>query len=263
MIKKKIMFEEEINLINNVFLAALIGFIAGIVASFFGIGGGVIFVPSLIIIFGFEPAAAVATSLLAIIFTSLSSVTAYTRKKLVKHKEGLFFVLASIPGALLGAYLTSILPGRTIRIIFSFFLFFTAYNIAKNEGKESLKHHKRVEGANKKLAVIAFFTAGIASGLLGIGGGILFVPAMVILIGFDIHEAIATSAFIILITTTFGVLEHLILGHVNFLFGVLFGLFGVLGAQIGAIISIRTQSRTLRILFAFLLVVSGLRLLIM
>ncbi len=257
------MFEWEMNLISNTALAALIGFLAGIVASFFGIGGGVIFVPSLIIIFGFEPASAVATSLLAIIFTSSSSVVAYTRKKLVKHRDGLLFVIASIPGALLGAYLTSILPGKIIRIVFSFFLFFTAYNIAKGKKKDYLKSYGRREGANKKLAVIAFFIAGMASGLLGIGGGILFVPVMVILIGFDIHEAIATSAFMILITATFGVLEHLILGHVNVLFGVLFGVFGVIGAQIGAIMSVRTQSKTLRILFALLLVISGLRLIMM
>ena len=100
------------------------------------------------------------------------------------------------------------------------------------------------------------------SASLGIGGGVLKVPIMVTTLGLPIHYAIGTSAFMIVITVSAGLLEHYRYGQVNVFYGGLLGVGAVFGAQIGAKLSLLTRPKKLRLVFSVLLVIIALRMLL-
>ncbi|MEM3040655.1 MAG: sulfite exporter TauE/SafE family protein, partial [Nitrososphaerota archaeon] len=106
----------------------LLGFLVGIVSSMVGVGGGVFIVPALILIFEseFTSQVAVGTSLAVIVFTSLASTLAYSRQKRIDYKVGFVSAVTTVPGASLGAYLTSFVSSDLLGLIFAFFLIFIA-----------------------------------------------------------------------------------------------------------------------------------------
>ena len=249
----------------NVMLALLLGFIVGLIAAFFGIGGGVLFVPILIIIFNLPPTIAVGTSLLAIFITSTSSTIAYARQKKIYYKLGLILEMASVPGAVIGAYITTIIPGEYLKKVFSIFLVFVAINIMHRGEKRSKVEntsdkHLAYPGRKLWMALLFSFLAGLLSATLGIGGGVLKTPIMILILELPIHNAIATSCFMITITSLTGLSQHIMYGHVIVTYGLSLGLGAIGGAQAGAILSKHTKPRTLQKLFAVLLIVVAVKL---
>ena len=105
------------------------GFFIGAVAALVGIGGGVLIVPLLTLLYGFLPANAAGTSLTTIIFTATASTLNFARQKRTFCRTGLVLAVTSIPGALTGAYLTTIIPARTLGLIFGVFLILAATRI--------------------------------------------------------------------------------------------------------------------------------------
>lgn len=246
-------------------LAPILGIIVGVVAAFFGIGGGVLFVPILILVFRLPIKTAIGTSLLAVFITSISSMIAYWRQKRIIYKAGLIFDVATIPGAILGAYLTTVIQENMLKIIFSLFLLFMAFNVAK-KGKKYENNPISFPyelSRNDIVKILLFaFISGLLSAFLGIGGGVLNVPIMVLVLHIPIHFAIATSCFIIVVTSFTGLTQHFMYGQVLPTYGILLGIGSVIGAQIGARISKRTKSKTLRKLFAVLMVIVAIRLIL-
>ena len=107
-------------------LLPIIGFLIGTVSAMSGLGGGVFVVPLLTLFYFFAPATAVGTSLMTILFTAAAATAYYSRQKSIYYKAGLILALATVPGAVLGAYLTSVIAARTLGLIFGFFLIFVA-----------------------------------------------------------------------------------------------------------------------------------------
>ncbi|HKZ87766.1 MAG TPA: sulfite exporter TauE/SafE family protein, partial [Candidatus Bathyarchaeia archaeon] len=99
-----------------------LGFLAAIFAVMTGVGGGVFFVPLLTLAYGFMPAQAVGTSLLVIVFSGLSASVSYAKQKQIFFKTGLLLAVATIPGTVVGAFLTSVLPGAVLGLVFGVFL---------------------------------------------------------------------------------------------------------------------------------------------
>ncbi|MCK4424234.1 sulfite exporter TauE/SafE family protein, partial [Candidatus Bathyarchaeota archaeon] len=169
-------------------LLPFLGVLIGIVAAMLGIGGGVFTVPllTLLPLYELPTTEAVGTSLATIIFTSLASTANYSRRKRIDYKTGLILAAATIPGAWVGAYLTSIIEERMLGLIFGFFLIFVALRMIFKFGFLSLQRlstgrgvQRRIGGsdgsvfeydANVRLGLALSFFGGFASGLLGIGG---------------------------------------------------------------------------------------------
>ena len=101
---------------------------------------------------------------------------------------------------------------------------------------------------------------GLASGLFGVGGGLIFVPLLVILLGFDIHVAIGTSLAVIIPTALAGLLRHGLAGKVDWTTAAIIAVFAILGAWLGAGLSLKINEVLLRRLFAFLIVIIALKL---
>ncbi|MHA1581732.1 MAG: sulfite exporter TauE/SafE family protein [Candidatus Baldrarchaeia archaeon] len=243
---------------------------AGILASLVGIGGGVIFVPMFNLFMGLPIEDAIGTSMCTIIFTALSGSIYYAKEKRIDYKTGLLMEITTVPGAIVGAATTELLPDVVLKTIFFSFLFFSGFKlIRRNDAKKSsnvafkrssLKflnigwERKFIDAKGKEwsyfvsvpVMLLSGFLAGFISGLLGIGGGTLKVPILAIVLGVPVHIATATSTFMILLTSTSGGITHLYLGHVHLGIVLVTALGAILGAQMGPRLNIKAPPRYLR-----------------
>ena len=259
-------------------LLPILGFLIGTVASMIGVGGGVFIVPLLTLSYGFSPAQAVGTSLTTIIFTSLASATNYSRQRRIYYKTGLILATTTVPGAFVGAYVTSIIEARLLGLIFGVFLLFVALRMifkftffrSKNSDTEKTTHCRLVFSESSLfeskteilLGIMLSFFGGLSSGLLGIGGGALMVPIMTLAMGIPIHVTVATSMFIMIFTSTSGVIQHFSLGHIYFEHALLLVLGTIFGAQLGAYTSKKISSRNLRRIFGIVLILVSMRMIL-
>ena len=259
-------------------LLPIFGFLIGTVASMIGIGGGVFIVPLLTLSYDFSPAQAVGTSLATIIFTSVASTANYSRQKRIYYKTALVLATTTVPGAFVGAYLTSILEARLLGLIFGVFLLLVAFRMILKISLFRTKHSDAENTARRPfvtsesslyefrtkilLGVVLGFFAGLSSGLLGIGGGSLMVPIMTLAMDIPIHITVATSMLIMIFTSTSGVIQHFSLGNIRFEYALLLVLGTIFGAQIGAYTSKRISSRNLRRIFGVILVLISIRMIL-
>jgi uncharacterized protein len=255
---------------------ATTGFLAGIFGTMIGIGGGVIFVPIFLLVFHYTPSQAAGTSLFAVFFNALSGTISYLRQKRVDIKSGIKFMLATIPGAFLGTWLSQYLSSNAFGTIFAFLLIITSiYIFLRREPniKNDVKiNHTRIftdaHGHSFEYSpkvgwgITLSFLVGVLSSLLGIGGGIIHVPAMIYLLGFPVHIATATSHFVLAGSSFFGTLSHLTMGNVLILPAIIVGGAAIPGALIGATISHRLKGLLIIRFLAVALAFLGLRLLL-
>ena len=272
---------ETMRTIETVLLPVL-GLLVGILASMLGIGGGVFIVPALQLLplsLDFSPQMATGTSLAVILFTALSSTAGYTRQKRIDYRLGLLFAVVTVPGALVGAMAAEVVPEELLILIFALFLLYVAsrmmftysagiFKLQMNRGDCPTRSLTDSDGkvfeyfADLKRGLPMGFFAGFFSGLLGIGGGTLMVPTLHFILCCPIHLAVATSAFIMIFTSISGVTTHLLLGNVQLEYALLLSVGVIAGAQIGAYVSKRTSSKTLRRIFGIVLLIISLRMIL-
>ncbi|WP_297506863.1 sulfite exporter TauE/SafE family protein [Thermococcus sp.] len=234
-----------------------IGVFIGLLAAMFGLGGGFLIVPTLNFL-GVEIHHAVGTSSAAVVFTSLSSAIAYHRQRRIHYKAGLLLASTAVPGAYIGAWSTSYISSAQLKVIFGVVLFLVSIKIYRKKSAEP--HEVRLEDVklDYRLIPVGGFIAGIASGLLGIGGGAINVPFLTA-IGFPIHYAVATSSFAIVFTATSGALKHYMMGNVEVEWLLLLVPGLIIGAQLGAKIAKRTKASSLGKAFAIVLAFLAVR----
>ena len=262
----------------------VLGFLVGIVASLTGVGGGIFIVPLLTVLFGFIPQHAVGTSLASIIFTALAATCSYAKQRRVFYRTGLLLAITTVPGAYLGAYLTSLISPKLLGLIFGVFLFFMALRMIFQEWgpfsertvptSESSNPNQNIPRPQKSdaelmrsgwtviLGVGLSFFAGLASGFLGIGGGVLGVPIMTLIMGMPIHFATATSMFTMIFTSLSGVAKHSLAHHVHLSQALLLALGTVFGAQVGANFSKKVSGETLRRIFGAVLLLMSIQMIL-
>jgi uncharacterized membrane protein YfcA len=259
-------------------LLPLLGFLIGTIAALTGIGGGVFIVPLLTLFFAFSPANAAATSHTVIVFTALASTVVFYRQKRISYRTGALFAVATTPGGILGVYLTTVMAARTLGLIFGFFMIvFVAMPIFLDRRFVRLKRSSSAEGGKAHVnsdgvpvnsgqkvllgAILSFF-GGIASGLLGIGGGVLIVPILTLVVDMPIHFATATSMFIMTVSSTSEAVQHYFANQTNFEYALMLGLGTVIGALVGAYISKRVSGKNLRRIFGLVIVIVGIEMIL-
>jgi uncharacterized protein len=247
-----------VTLFENLWLVPL-GFAAGIIGSMIGLGGGFVVVPVLTF-FGFSPPFAASESLFAAFCNAVASSLSYSRQKRIVYSLGLKLALLSIPGTVLGAYLTDAVSPSSFKLLFGIVLIGSSvyiYARRKMEPKE-----QNLSKQMMVLAVGASFFAGIISSLFGIGGGTVFVPLMVIGIGLSMKMAAPTSQFILMFAAASGMIVHSILGHPDYLQAGLLSAGAFAGGLVGSKLSLKVEERKLRIFVAIILVATAIKLFI-
>jgi uncharacterized protein len=253
-------------------LLPLFGFLIVAFASMTGVGGGLFFVPLLTLAYGLAPAHAIGTSLLVIIFGGLSATISYSKQKRVFFKLGLLLAIATVPGSVVGAFLTSVLSGAILGLIFGVFLIIVAIRMItvtkiwnRNKVKKNQPQPDKTEQDlfqdRKRLAfgVSLGFFGGLVSGLLGVGGGVLLVPIMSLVLLIPIHAVVATSMFTMIFTSLAGTVQHWSLGNINFEYGLLLVIGALVGAQVGAWLCKKTSSEFLRIAFSIAMILVSIQ----
>lgn len=207
------------------------GVFAGVLAGILGIGGGFIIV-SLLIALGYPFTQAVATSSLVIIMSSSAGSFYNWRNGYLNLKRVVYIAIPAIIFAPLGAYLTGEIPEYILLVIFASFML---VNIGLIRLKKSIAANKSsTKSFNPTLSRIA--TGGIAgflAGLLGIGGGAIMVPLQMLLLNEEIKTAVRTSLGVIVAATISSCVMHISKGNVLFVPGLVLGLSGMLGSQLG------------------------------
>lgn len=251
------------------------GLFIGAVAAMTGVGGGIFIVPLLTGLFGFVPQHAVGTSLMTIMFTAAAAAYSYSKQKRIFFRTGLLLAVTTVPGAFAGAYLTTVVSASLLGLVFGVFLFgISLQMILKSGGGGPVSPESGgasssppavadalVMKSPSKLALglgLSFF-GGLASGFLGIGGGVLGVPIMTLGMGIPIHFATATSMFTMILTSISGVSRHALAHHVHVLPALFLAAGTVIGARAGAGFSKRVSARTLRRFFGLVLLAVSLQ----
>ncbi|WP_297069820.1 sulfite exporter TauE/SafE family protein [Thermococcus sp.] len=234
-----------------------VGIFIGILAALFGLGGGFLIVPTLNFL-GVEIHHAVGTSSAAVVFTSLSSAVAYHGQRRIHYKAGLLLASTAVIGAYIGAWATSFISAAQLKVIFGLALIIVAVRIYHKRTAEPSEVKLEDVKLNYRVVPVGGFFAGITSGLLGVGGGIINVPFLTYL-GLPIHYAVATSSFAIVFTATAGTLKHYAMGNVQVQWLVLLVPGLITGAQLGAKLAKRTRASSLKKGFAVIMALLALR----
>ena len=237
-----------------------VGIFIGILAAMFGLGGGFLIVPVLNLL-GVEIHHAVGTSSAAVVVTSLSSAIAYSKQNRIHYRVGILLASTAVFGAYFGAWLTSYISASMLKVIFGAALIPVAVRIYRKKSIEPSEVRLEEVQINYKLVPVGGFFAGVASGLLGVGGGIINVPFLTYL-GLPIHYAVATSSFAIIFTASNGALKHYLLGNIEFQWLLLLVPGLIIGAQIGAKVAKRTKASNLKNAFAVVMGLLALRMIL-
>jgi len=261
-------------------LIFILSYFAGLIGSLTGVGGGIIITPILVLFFHINIQSAMGASLLAVIATSMGASIAL-KKNFTNIRVGLLLETAAVTGAIIGALLINFIPKTVITFLFSLILFFSAYS--------SLKRHEELEQwttshpislalkldgyypVDDKMtryhvqkvptAFVIMGFAGIVSGLLGIGSGILKVLAMDQALRLPYRVSTSTSNFMIGMTAAAGVGIYFANGYINPVIVCPVVLGVILGSFSGAIILHRLKIVYLRIIFSVLIIIIGIQML--
>ena len=245
----------------------LIGLSAGMLCGALGIGGGVIIVPALNLLLGLPFRQAVALSLGNIVAVSLSSSMGYTKRGLVNFKVGLILELASVTGAVSGGIISSSINENLLKTILGIFLILSGLRLMLRREYEARDYnpvtsnlHHNPEFYRMVLALIGSFIAGLLSALLGIGGGVLKIPIILMILQLPVKEAVATSAFMVGITALSGLSIYIFRGYLKFNHFLPLVTGGIIGALIGLKINDIAKPVYLRLALGIILVAVGIRL---
>ena len=208
--------------------------------------------------FGFPPTLAVSNSLFAAFSNAVGSTVSYSRQKRIDYSLGLKLGLLCIPGTILGAYFSSDVTPGLFKILFGLVLVSSAVYIFMRKKIET--QEKTLTKQMIVFVISASFFAGIISSFFGIGGGIVFVPLMVIGIGMTMKKAAPTSQFILLFASLSGIIVHSLLGHPDFLQAGLLSAGAFVGGIIGARISFNIKERSLQILVSVIIILAAIKL---
>jgi uncharacterized protein len=259
---------------------AAAGLVIGTYGTLIGAGGGFILVPLLLLLYPAESSDTIATISLAVVFfNALSGTIAYARMRRVDYGSGLLFSAATVPGAIVGAMTTSLIPRRPFDIIVGVLLLGISIVLLAGGTGQAEEHHGRQSFArhlvesdgtvhlwsyNPFLGVGVSLLVGFVSSVLGIGGGFIHVPVMVNLLNFPVHVAAATSHFTLAVMTAVGSGVHAYEGTLRGTYGRVLPLAVgvVIGAQLGARLARVIHGRWIIRALTLALVAVGLRLII-
>lgn len=251
--------------------------VAGLIGALLGLGGGIIVVPMLTLALGIDIRFAIGASIVSVIATSSGAASAYVKEGMTNLRVAIFLETATAAGALSGAFLAGRVPTRWLFIIFGTIMAYSAFVMLQKAREryslsvpasriadrlrlhgsyydESLGKVVNYRVAHTRLGWVLMYVAGVVSGLLGIGSGVLKVPTMDIAMRLPIKVSSATSNFMIGVTAAASAILYFARGDINpFIAGpVAIGV--LLGSVTGSRMLGRLKQRAIRYVFVAILV---------
>ena len=259
-----------------------ISYFAGLLGSLVGVGGGIIVVPALTLLMGVGIQNAIAASIVSVIATSSGAAASYVSERITNMRLGMVLEVSTVLGALTGAALAAHVSGRELYLIFAAVLTYTAWSMLRKRGApaepapdalaDRLKLHGRFfdrslgrevsyRVSRSKLGMAVSYVAGVSSGLLGIGGGVIKVPVMNLAMGVPIKACTATSNFMIGVTAAASAAVYLMRGEVLPFVAAPVAVGVLVGARTGARLMGGMKNSLIRVLFVIVLAASAIEML--
>jgi uncharacterized membrane protein YfcA len=253
------------------------GVAAGLFGSLLGLGGGILIVPLLTLVFNLPLLTAVGVSLVCVIVTSGASAGVYLERRVANLRLGMVLELFTAVGALAGALAAFILPEMVLELLFAALLVYVAVTMMRGRDPEpeNVDDPAAIAAAaadaagdssfiaalsgpgyrvrHLGLGAVGSVVAGVTSALLGIGGGLVKVPVMHVLMGVPLRVATATSNLMIGITASAGAIIYLVRGGIDPYVASPTAVGVFIGASVGSRIAHRIDLRILRVLFVAIL----------
>jgi uncharacterized membrane protein YfcA len=266
------------NILEFTFIIWFGSLVAGFLGSLTGLGGGVVIVPFLTLVFGVDIRYAIGASLVSVIATSSGAAAAYVKEGFTNIRIGMFLEIATTMGALIGATLAARVSTGIIAVIFGIVLIYSAYLSSRpklggsdDDHPDRLATLLRMDGIYPSLkgpvryhvhaipgGFSLMFIAGVLSGLLGIGSGAVKVLAMDQIMRIPFKVSTTTSNFMIGVTAAASAGVYLNRGYIDpgVAMPVMLGV--LLGSLLGARVLAGAKTRILRIIFAAVILVLGI-----
>lgn len=230
---------------------------AGFIGSLVGLGGGIIIVPVLTLVYHIDIRLAIGASILSVIATSSGAAVTYVRERLTNLRAGMFLEIATTIGAVSGAYLTTLFTSNLLFLLFAFVLIYSAITMIIKHKKSNVlttsndkianyfnlhgsyfdqSEHKEIvyKISGTKIGLGLMYIAGLISALLGVGSGALKVPAMDVAMHMPIKASAATSDFMIGVTAAASAGAYFARGQINPIIAAPIAIGVLIGAIIGS-----------------------------
>jgi uncharacterized membrane protein YfcA len=238
-----------------------VGLLAGFLAGLFGVGGGILIVPALVLILHLPQRLAHGTSLAAIVPIAAAGLAGFAIEDAVDWPVAGLLIAGAGVGAVVGTRLLHVLPTRSLGVIFVACLLITAIRLVFDQS-EAAGRADLTPAAAAGLVAIGVVT-GVLAGLLGVGGGIIMVPAMVLLYSIPAAVAKGTSLAVMLPTAVVGTVRNIQADNADLSSAALLGLSGTVSSFAGSKLSTGLDERLSNLLFAGLMVATAARMLVM
>lgn len=258
---------------------------AGLLGSLLGLGGGIIVIPVLTTMFGYDIRPVIGASLISVIATSSGAAAAYVKNRMANLRVAVFLELATVTGAIGGALLSAKLSPHALQTLFGVLLLYSAYAMFRRRSLHesgaavpysAMAERLRLQGSYHDEATgetvryragrlgpgfVVMWWAGALSGVLGIGSGVFKVIGMDLVMGLPIKISSATSNFMMGVTAAAGAGIHLANGDIDPVLAAPVALGVVLGAWSGSKLLPKMRGATIRTMFVPVLVFMGLQML--
>jgi uncharacterized membrane protein YfcA len=266
----------HLSVLQFVLLTLGVSLVAGLAGSLLGLGGGIIVVPALTLLFGIDIRLAVGASIVSVIATSSGAAAAYVKEHMANLRVGMFLEIGTVTGAITGAFVAGHIQIRWLFVIFGIMMGYSAI--------EMFRHRKHAEGGavppdrladrlnlhgsyydqtlgkqvdyrvtHTLVGVVLMYVAGMVSGLLGIGSGALKVPSMDLAMRLPIKVSTATSNFMIGVTAAASAGVYFARGDINPLIAAPVAVGVLLGATGGSLLLPRLKNQFIRLIFVAVL----------
>jgi uncharacterized membrane protein YfcA len=261
-------------------IVLVLSFVAGALGSLLGLGGGIIVIPVLTLLLSIDIRYAIGASIVSVIATSSGAAAAYVRERLANLRVAMVLEMATVSGAITGAYLAGRVGGRWLYIIFGLVMGYSALAMFKKIDEADVAantkrpapwaDYLRLHGSyydelagremtyrviGTRVGLVLMYLAGAISGLLGIGSGSLKVTAMDLAMGLPIKVSTATSNLMIGVTAAASAGIYFVRGDIDPFVAAPVAIGVLIGAVIGSKLLGRLQNATIRAVFVVVLVV--------
>ncbi len=247
-----------------------VGVGSGVLSALAGVGGAVVSTPGIRAL-GASPIVSVGSTVPAIIPSAITGAIRYSKQGLVDWRVGLGCGSAGAVSSMLGAWASDHVDARWLMVLTALLVLWSSVSVLRKKPApapvpsgvaqtSSVPEvpHPRSQSFHPGRLVLIGLGAGFVAGLLGVGGGIVLVPAFTLFLGMEVKQTIATSLIAVAMMSTTSLIAHSIEGHVHWAYALPLVIGVIPGARIGSKIAVAASQRTMQLVCGWLLLILGL-----
>ena len=236
------------------------GLSAGIVGGYLGLGGGIIMVPFMTLLMGLDIKTAVPVSMTAIVVNSISASNEYLKKNMVDIELALTLAVFTVLGNVTGSYLSDVIPGEYIKLLFSVVLLYTAFSFIRKKKNSELSFPETGRGIYFFVTVFVTFFTGLISALIGIGGGIIIIPVLFLVLNLPLTIVRGTWSFTFGFAAAASTAVYFINDRIDFHLvpPIIVGI--IIGGKIGGFLGTKAKPFAIKLAFFILLLYTAFKL---